>query len=40
MKFLSDHALERLRDGTDIPDLAGTQYRLLERVARGGMGVV
>ena len=40
MKFLSDKALERLRAGTDEPDLAGTRYRLLERVARGGMGIV
>ena len=40
MKFISDRALERLRDGAEIPDLAGTHYRLLERVARGGMGVV
>ncbi len=40
MKFLSDKALERLRDGADAPDLAGTRYRLLERLARGGMGVV
>jgi len=40
MKFLSDRALERLRDATDLPDLSGTHYRLLERVARGGMGVV
>jgi serine/threonine protein kinase len=40
MKFLSDQALERLRDAADTPDLAGTRYRLLERVARGGMGVV
>jgi serine/threonine protein kinase len=40
MKFLSDRALGRLRDGAEIPDLAGTPYRLLERVARGGMGVV
>jgi eukaryotic-like serine/threonine-protein kinase len=40
MKFLSDKALERLRDGAEIPDLAGTRYRLLERVAHGGMGVV
>jgi serine/threonine protein kinase len=40
MRFLSDSALERLRDGADLPDLAGTRYRLLERVARGGMGVV
>ena len=40
MKFLSDKALERLREGAETPDLAGTRYRLLERVARGGMGVV
>jgi len=40
VKFLSDKALERLREGADAPDLAGTRYRLLERVARGGMGVV
>jgi serine/threonine protein kinase len=40
MKFLSDKAIERLRAGTDEPDLAGTRYRLLERIARGGMGVV
>jgi serine/threonine protein kinase len=40
MTFLSDSALERLRDGADLPDLSGTRYRLLARVARGGMGVV
>jgi serine/threonine protein kinase len=40
MKFLSDRALERLREGAETPDLAGTRYSLLERVARGGMGVV
>ncbi len=40
MKSLSDKAIERLRGGADKPDLAGTRYRLLERVARGGMGVV
>jgi serine/threonine protein kinase len=40
MKFLSDNALERLRDAAELPDLSGTRYRLLERVARGGMGVV
>ena len=40
MKFLSDKALARLREVADIPDLSGTRYRLLERVARGGMGVV
>jgi serine/threonine protein kinase len=40
MKFLSDSALERLRDAAETPDLAGTRYRLLDRIARGGMGVV
>ena len=40
MKSLSDKAIDRLRVGADEPDLAGTRYRLLERVARGGMGVV
>ena len=40
MKFLSDRALDRLREGAETPDLTATPYRLLERVARGGMGVV
>jgi serine/threonine protein kinase len=40
MKSLSDKAIDRLRAGADEPDLAGTRYRLLERIARGGMGVV
>jgi serine/threonine protein kinase len=40
MKSLSDKAIDRLRAGAGEPDLAGTRYRLLERVARGGMGVV
>ncbi|HKT47566.1 MAG TPA: serine/threonine-protein kinase [Candidatus Acidoferrales bacterium] len=40
MRPLSDKALERLRDGAELPDLSGTRYRLLEQVARGGMGVV
>src|SRR5215467_13292766 len=40
MNFLSDKAIERLREAAEIPDLTGTRYRLLERVARGGMGVV
>jgi eukaryotic-like serine/threonine-protein kinase len=40
MKFLSDKTLEHLREAVEIPDLAGTCYRLVERVARGGMGVV
>ena len=40
MKFLPDSALERLRGGAQVPDLAGTRYRLLDRIARGGMGIV
>jgi serine/threonine protein kinase len=40
VKSLSDRALERLREGAESPDLSGTRYRLLERVARGGMGAV
>src|SRR5947209_12077622 len=40
MTFLSDRSLERLRRAADVPDLSGTRYRLLEHVARGGMGVV
>jgi serine/threonine protein kinase len=40
MRFLSDKALTRLRDGAELPDLAGTRYRLVGQVARGGMGVV
>ena len=40
MKFLSDKTVDRLRQNANLPDLFGTRYRLLERVARGGMGVV
>ncbi len=40
MKFLSDSAIERLRGGAGAPDLSGTRYRLLDRIARGGMGIV
>jgi serine/threonine protein kinase len=40
MKFLSDKTLDRLRDTANLPDLAGTRYSLLNRVARGGMGVI
>jgi serine/threonine protein kinase len=40
MKSLSDKALDRLREAGDAPDLGGTRYVLLERVARGGMGVI
>lgn len=40
MKFIDDDALERLRVAADWPDVSGTGYRLLERIASGGMGVV
>ena len=40
MKFLSDKTVDRLQQNATLPDLFGTRYRLLERVARGGMGVV
>jgi eukaryotic-like serine/threonine-protein kinase len=40
MKFLYDKALDRLRDAASLPNLEGTRYSLLHRVARGGMGVV
>jgi len=40
MKFLSDRTLERLRSLHEEPDFSGRRYRLLERVALGGMGVV
>jgi len=38
--WVSDRAVERLRVATGAPDLSGTRYRLLEHVARGGMGAV
>jgi len=40
MNFLSDDVLRRLRSIADLPDFSGTRYRLLEFVARGGMGAV
>ncbi|HST11724.1 MAG TPA: serine/threonine-protein kinase [Terriglobales bacterium] len=40
MTFLSDAALERLREAADAPDLAGTRYRLMGKLGQGGMGGV
>jgi eukaryotic-like serine/threonine-protein kinase len=40
MKFISDKALERLRNADDTPKFEGTRYALVRSVARGGMGVV
>jgi eukaryotic-like serine/threonine-protein kinase len=39
-RFLSDSALERLREAADSPDLTGTRYRLVEKLGQGGMGGV
>jgi serine/threonine protein kinase len=40
MDFLSDAALARLREVSELPDLSGSRYRLLEPIGRGGMGAV
>ena len=40
MNWLSDEAISRLQAASAMPDVAGTRYRLLERVGSGGMGVV
>ncbi len=40
MTWLPDSALDRLRRVADQPELAGTKYRLIEEIARGGMGTV
>jgi len=40
MNWLSDEAIARLRSAGAEPDLAGTRYRLIERIASGGMGSV
>lgn len=40
MTWLSDGALDRLRLAAEAPDLSSTRYRLVERIGRGGMGVV
>ena len=38
--WLSDDAVERLRDITEHPELTGTRYELVRELGRGGMGVV
>lgn len=38
--MLSDRVVHHLCGVIDAPDLAGTRYRLIEEIGRGGMGVV
>jgi serine/threonine protein kinase len=40
MNWLSDEAVARLRTAGAEPELAGTRYRLIERIGSGGMGSV
>src|SRR3984885_3912381 len=40
MSWLSDDAVARLRDAASEPDLAGTPYRFVGALGRGGMGAV
>src|ERR1700720_2868117 len=40
MNWLSDDVVARLQTASALPDLAGTRYRLIERVGSGGMGTV
>ena len=40
MTWLSDAAVERLRDAADWPDLSGTRYEALGVLGRGGMSTV
>jgi len=40
MSVLSDAAIRRLQEAADAPDLSGTKYVALDRIAQGGMGTV
>jgi|HubBroStandDraft_1064217.scaffolds.fasta_scaffold02013_7 serine/threonine protein kinase len=40
MSWLSDDAIFRLQTATALPDLSATRYRIVERIASGGMGTV
>jgi len=40
MTWLSDRVLSHLRQVADLPDLTGTKYRLIRKLAGGGMGMV
>src|SRR5689334_18747532 len=40
MKWLSDAVLDHLCQIADAPDLSGTKYELVEKIAQGGMAIV
>lgn len=40
MTWISDQAILRLRQAAEFPDLSSTPYRVLSRLASGGMGTV
>jgi eukaryotic-like serine/threonine-protein kinase len=40
MNWLSDDAVSRLQAASALPDLAGTRYRLIQRIGSGGMSAV
>jgi serine/threonine protein kinase len=40
MNWLSDDAILRLQTATAVPDFSATRYRVVERIASGGMGSV
>jgi serine/threonine protein kinase len=40
MRWLSDNAVDRLREEADLPDLGGSKYMALHKLGSGGMGAV
>ncbi len=40
MKWLSDNAVDRLREEADLPDLGNSKYVAIRKVGSGGMGTV
>jgi serine/threonine protein kinase len=40
MRWLSDNAVERLRQEADLPDLGRSKYLVIHKVGSGGMGTV
>jgi len=40
MRWLSDDAVDRLREEADLPDLGGSKYMVIHKLGAGGMGAV